>query len=173
MNKDNFNIVIREAQESDAQSLIDCTREIFKTTKELGYEPEDANTSLSDKKHTISMFSKVPNAILLVAVKDGMVIGDLSFRGGQTRQFRHVGELGVQVLEEYRNKGIGTSLIKELINWGSENKIIKKINLRVRRDNTNAIHVYKKLGFKEEGIFRKEFYCEGELYDLIAMSIHV
>ncbi len=50
------------------------------------------------------------------------------------------------VLEKYQNKGIGTLLLKSLIN---KYKNIKNITLEVRCDNTKAINLYKKMGFKE------------------------
>lgn len=119
------------------------------------------------------MFSQADNAILLVADLDGKIVGNLSFRVGPTKKFSHAGEFGVQILKDCWNLGIGTELIKYLINWAKENKSIYKISLRVRSDNQNAIHVYKKLGFKEEGLLKGEMVCNGILYDVVYMGLMV
>jgi RimJ/RimL family protein N-acetyltransferase len=119
------------------------------------------------------MFSQAENSILLVAILNDRIVGNLSFRGGYLKKFQHVGEFGVQVLRDYWNMGIGKELIKHLINWAKENKAIYKISLRVRTDNQNAIHMYKNLGFKEEGILKNEMMSKGILYDLMYMGLMV
>ena len=57
-----------------------------------------------------------------------------------------------EVLEEYRNKKIGSSLLDYLVNLGNYD-----ITLEVRETNVPAISLYEKLGFEEAGI-RKNFY---------------
>jgi len=62
----------------------------------------------------------------------------------------------VFVLEEYRNKNIGTKLLEYLINIAKSNNLIN-ITLEVRKSNQAAIHLYKKTGFVEVAI-RKYYY---------------
>lgn len=50
--------------------------------------------------------------------------------------------------EEYRNKGIGTELVKALVSWFRKNKI-KTIELDVSQKNKTAVKLYEKIGFKE------------------------
>lgn len=58
------------------------------------------------------------------------------------------------VLENYQNKGIGTKLIKYLINNYSD---VDNITLEVREDNIKAIHIYEVNGFKKVAI-RENYY---------------
>ncbi len=53
--------------------------------------------------------------------------------------------ISIAVLPEFRRRGIGTALIKELIrkNTGS----VRKVELQVRISNLPAISLYQKLGF--------------------------
>ena len=60
------------------------------------------------------------------------------------------------VLEDYQNKHIGTSLIEFLIKKYSN---INNMTLEVREDNLKAIHIYEKMGFKKVAI-RKNYYNE-------------
>lgn len=46
-----------------------------------------------------------------------------------------------------------------------------KLSLIVDCENSRAVSVYKKLGFKEEGILRHEFFVDGEYRDVIRMAI--
>ena len=59
------------------------------------------------------------------------------------------------VLESHQNQGIGSKLMKELINKFEQDKT--NITLEVRCDNCNAIHLYKKQGFIEKAT-RKNYY---------------
>lgn len=59
------------------------------------------------------------------------------------------------VLDYFKNHGIGTKLINHVIDKYKEK--CKNITLEVRKDNENAIHLYKKVGFKEKAI-RKNYY---------------
>lgn len=59
------------------------------------------------------------------------------------------------VLDYFQNKGIGTCLINFVIDKYKEK--CKNITLEVRKDNKNAINLYKKVGFVEKAI-RKNYY---------------
>jgi RimJ/RimL family protein N-acetyltransferase len=171
--KTNQKLVIRKACVDDAANLNEFLRTIIIETDHFGYESDEFTITDEQQAHTISMFSKADNAILLVATLDDKIVGDLSFRVGSSKKFHHTGEFGVQVLKDCWNLGIGKELMNYLINWAKENNSIYKISLRVRTDNQNAIHVYKKLGFKEEGILKNEIMCKGILYDLMYMGLMV
>ena len=60
------------------------------------------------------------------------------------------------VLEEFQNQHIGSSLLEELIDISKYNKLIN-ITLEVREDNKKAIYLYSKYGFKKVSI-RKNYY---------------
>src|SRR5438132_3604743 len=66
---------------------------------------------------------------------------------------RHSASFGVVVHQDYQGQGIGEALLKEAIKTAKENKI-KKIWLHVYDYNKQAIKLYKKHGFKKEGVFR-------------------
>ena len=61
----------------------------------------------------------------------------------------------IVVHENYRNKGIATSLLKYI----EKDRNIKNITLEVRESNINAIKFYLKNGFKKVSI-RKNYYKE-------------
>lgn len=62
--------------------------------------------------------------------------------------------------EQYRNKGIGTSIIKEVISKSNEN-----IYLWVYKDNIKAIKLYKKLGFLMKEETDSRYYMEYRVAD--------
>ncbi len=68
--------------------------------------------------------------------------------------------LNLFVIEEFRGKGIGKRLVKEVLRVCLEEKI-KMITLEVRVSNQRAITLYKELGFTK-GAIRKTYYRDGE-----------
>lgn len=63
------------------------------------------------------------------------------------------------VKEEFRNKGIGTKLLKSALEISKQKKF-RKVFLEVKSDNLVAKKIYESLGFKEIGI-RKKYYFNG------------
>ena len=56
-------------------------------------------------------------------------------------------------------------IAKKAKDYGKE-----KIELEVRIDNYNAIRLYEKFGFRNEGILRRGFLVDGEYIDLLLMG---
>ena len=73
--------------------------------------------------------------------------------------------MNIIVKKAYRNMKVGSFLLESLI-LNINNYKIKKINLEVNSNNISAISLYKKYGFKIDGI-RKKYYG---LDDAILMS---
>lgn len=54
----------------------------------------------------------------------------------------------VSVIEEYQGKGITSSLLSQVINYGKLNNF-DKLRLEVSKLNINALNIYQYMGFKE------------------------
>lgn len=74
--------------------------------------------------------------------------------------------IDVAVHKEFRRQGIAKKLLLEMIKQCKSQGVFE-INLEVRKSNTPAIELYKKLGFVENGL-RKRYYENTE--DAILMQ---
>ncbi|MBP1358316.1 MAG: GNAT family N-acetyltransferase [Sulfolobus sp.] len=79
------------------------------------------------------------NHYTVVAEVDGKIIGEASLYSD--------GELAVVVVPEYRRFGIGTELVKRLIEYGKKAGM-KSIKFYTLPENYPMIRIGKKLGFK-------------------------
>ena len=79
--------------------------------------------------------------------------------------------IGADISEEFSGKGIATESYKKFIPFVFEKYNLNKISLEVLSTNERAIHLYKKLGFKLEGIKREEILKKEKFVDSILMSI--
>lgn len=60
-------------------------------------------------------------------------------------------ELGIAVTKEVRKMGVGTLLMEKIIHQAISEGY-KSISLSVDLENSSAVHIYKKLGFKDYGV---------------------
>lgn len=133
-------IIVRKAVKSDAAALIEYLNIIGGESNFLTFGAGEFGRSIEQEEEFIVNALKNENALFIIAEINGKVVGNLNFSGGLRVRTAHVGEFGVSVLKEYWGNGVGEELIKYLINWSNTTKIIRKINLRVRTDNTRGIN---------------------------------
>ncbi|MBB6131020.1 GNAT family N-acetyltransferase [Mucilaginibacter lappiensis] len=172
LTKNGISYYIRQADENDAEQIIQYSKNIFASTNQLLTTPEEYNISVADEKVWINNIRKSKNSELLIAILDNQVIGCLFFIGQQKAKNAHVGELGINVHPGYQATGIGRALMETLIRWVNKHNAIEKIVLEVFATNLNAIKLYYSLGFKEEGRFVKAVKQKnGEYVDVIQMYL--
>ena len=107
--------------------------------------------SMESLKHEVTH----PNSICLVALDDsGRVLGHVSMR--KILDEGHINNIAVK--NEARQNGIGTKLLAELVSAAKESGICA-LTLEVRSRNREAISLYKKFGFLEQGL-RKNYYTD-------------
>lgn len=169
----NEKIIIRKANKFDAKALIDYLNIIGGESDFLTFGIGQFGRSVREEEAFIENTLKKENALFIIAEFNGKVVGNLNFSGGLRQRNAHAGEFGVSILKEYWGNGIGKELIKYLISWSKNSGIIRKINLRVRTDNTRGIYLYKKFGFLEEGIVKRDFFINGEFYDSLLMGLMI
>ncbi|MPM36772.1 Spermidine N(1)-acetyltransferase [bioreactor metagenome] len=103
-------------------------------------------------------------------LKTGKYIGGCSINECDVKNRTCV--VGIMIGDkEYWGKGYGSDALKVLIKFIFEEVNMNKIKLNVFSFNNRAIACYKKVGFKEEGILKKEIYRNGRYYDEIIMAM--
>ena len=60
-----------------------------------------------------------------------------------------VGEIGIAVTAKKQGQGYGTEAVRAITEYGRNVLQLKRIVLRTNLDNSRAIHVYEKCGFRE------------------------
>ena len=107
--------------------------------------------------------------LLLVGDSHGDIVGVLGFIGGVFKKISHVVEIGMAIKRDSRNAGLGSILLREGISWARK-KGFYRLELGVLSTNEQAMSLYKKFGFQEEGIRKSRYHIEGTWVDEILMS---
>ena len=81
----------------------------------------------------------------------------------------HLGSLGISLLAEYRDSGIGQEMMLE-----AERQVrrlgVEVIDLEVFESNARAIHMYEKVGYKITGKIPEALKYGGKYFDAIIMT---
>ena len=64
-------------------------------------------------------------------------------------------------------------MLDVLIDWARKSGSVKKINLRVRTDNTRAIQLYERKGFVHEGTISREVVLDDTYFDRHWMGLEL
>lgn len=118
----------------------------------LGKELNPKYISLYD----IDEILKDKSQIIYGYYEDNNIIGFIHL----TISFDEADIINVIVQKQYRNQGIGSSLISHSI---KENKL-QKLNLEVKESNNNAIKFYENLGFKKIRIIKNYYGTENAFF---------
>lgn len=164
--------LIRKAEIEDAKAMVAYVNQIAGESDNLTFGPGEFGMTVEDEIAFIDSVNRSDNQLILLAVYEGRIIGNLSFRAGGRPRIAHSGEFGISVLKEFWGNGVAEAVISSLIDWAKEHGI-RKIDLQVRDDNEGAIRLYKKLGFKEEGHISRKFLIDGEFYSVYYMGMEL
>ena len=167
--KNGKTVLIRTALAKDSSSLVKLMKSVIKEGPFTLYEPDEYNSTIKSEARRILRFKKAEGKIYIVAEYKKEITGFVSFDNWDTRRTSHTGLFSVFLKKKWRGSGIGTLLIKALISWGEKNTLNKKLSLAVFSTNKNAIALYKKLGFKQEGRCPADMIIDGEKVDSILM----
>ena len=122
------------------------------------------------EERPVNTYEKV--VLGIEAKAERKLIGVIDLRDAEPE----VGEAELDVYigdAEYRQGGgYGTEALRLMCRYGFNNMRLHQITLWVVAENEVARHVYRKIGFVEEGRHRESFVGEnGERHDMILMSM--
>lgn len=80
-------------------------------------------------------------------------------------------EIQIIIDNSFRGQGLATIAMQKGLDYAFNTLNMYKVYLYVDVDNVKGLHVYKKLGFVEEGRLRKHFFTNGKYHDSYIMGI--
>lgn len=166
--KDGRKVVLRTPRWEDLDdfleiinSLVDEGADILRTERVSKEEEIDFLSKVLSRLEKDEMF-------YLVAEVDGKVVAvsEISKRGGYEK---HVGVIGIAIRNGFRDLGIGTEIMKALVEQ-AQKMGLKVLTLSAFATNKSAIHVYEKVGFVQTGTIPKKHFKEGKYIDEIILT---
>ena len=112
------------------------------------------------------------NGPVYYAIDGEKVVGWCDIFPKDNPRMKHRGGLGMGIVREYRKQGLGKRLMQATLEHAKKFGI-EKVELTVYCTNLDAIALYKKMGFKEEGLVKDYRRLDGISYDVLAMAKHL
>ena len=165
------NVTFREPVIEDAKEIVDFYNYVGGETSFLSFEKDEYPLDVEGQKESIQATNESPINTMLLAFVDGKIVGIGTISSSHKIKSRHSGELGIVVAQEYQGKGIGTSIIQQLIDWAKGNGVTTRIQLDTRTDNELAVKLYQSFGFEIEGCLKNSTLLDGKYYDLYVMGM--
>lgn len=162
-------VFLRPELSNDTEMLWDMFSTLSKASLDNLVEPF-TRERVEGWTSNINYHRALPILALVKAGNKEKVVGSATLSFHLTEANRHKAELGITVHDDYQNLGLGTIMINHLLDIARK-KGLKKVYLLVNADNSRAIHVYEKCGFKIEARLEKEHSREGRLEDDYRMAI--
>ncbi|KAJ8124270.1 hypothetical protein O1611_g9371 [Lasiodiplodia mahajangana] len=96
-------------------------------------------------------------------------IGYVTVREAQPYQRR--GMLSIQITPAYQNKGYGFEVVNWAMDWSFRWGGLHSLALGASLYNERAVAVYRKAGFRQEGISKEAIYRNRKWWDTVQMAI--
>ncbi len=74
-------------------------------------------------------------------------------------------EVGYMLDAPYHNQGLGTEVLRAVLNYGFEEMKLHKIQADVDSENVASLKLLARFGFKQEALFRENRFFNGKYYD--------
>jgi RimJ/RimL family protein N-acetyltransferase len=162
-------LIIRPVQEDDAEAFLTLSNRLDEETAFRLLEPGERRSTVEEQREIIGRVQSTENHAILVAERDGQLVGYIAAIGGKYRRNKHGVHVVVAVLQTCSGQGIGTKLFEALETWARRYRI-HRLELTVMVHNERAIGLYKRLGFKVEGRKRHSLLVDGSYVDEYCMS---
>ena len=165
----NNTYIIREAVSDDAEKMISYLNQVGGESDYLMHGENEFNVPVEGVKRKLAMSKDSENSVVLIAVENDQIIARAELDGYYPVRIRHRAKFSISVRKDYWNQGIGTEMLKRIIEQAKDMKIAV-IELEVISDNVRAIHLYRKMGFADIGIYKEYFYVDGMFKDAVVMQ---
>lgn len=167
--KDGTVMIMRPLSKDDGPALLDFFSAL--PEKDRIFLKEDViNKGIIDRWVEELDYDKV---LPIIAEKDSVIHADATLHFNRYGWQKHIAEIRCVVSEEYRHRGLGTALMRELVHY-ADMKGVSKIVARLMDNQKSAQRAFQKLGFKKAAQI-KDFVMDikGKTHNQIIMVIDV
>lgn len=148
--KNGSKAVFCSPSEADAAELLEYLKITAQETDFLLRYPEECTMTLAQEEAYLRSHLQSPYETMILCRVDGTIAGNCQFARKTKLKNRHRATIGIALLRQYWDLGIGTAMFREMIRLAKEEGI-EQLELEVFEGNTRAMALYEKMGFRTVG----------------------
>lgn len=159
-------VVLRTAEERDAENFLEYLKITTEETPFLIREPDEIPASIKQEQVFIKAKKESAREGIIIAEIDGKFIGSCSFMSiSGYKRLQHRCEVAIALYKEFCGLGIGKAMMEVVLDL-AKTVGYEQAELEVITKNQSAIVFYEKLGFQRYGIFPNNMkYADGNYVD--------
>lgn len=138
--------ILRAPRASDAAEMVEYLKTTAAETEFLIRYPEECRFNEEMEKTFLENTVNSKNDLMIVCEVEGKIAGNCQISFNNRIKTSHRATVGIALLREFWELGIGTKLFEELI-AAAKTRGVSQIELEVIEGNERAIHLYEKMGF--------------------------
>ncbi len=131
----------------DAEKMLEYIKRASGETDFLARYPEEWNISTEQEAAWVNRVRNSMDTLAITCYIDGEVAGSCEIRFKSGLKTSHRASIGIAILKDYWNLGIGSAMFAELIT-AAERRGTEIMELEFVEGNERARHLYEKFGFR-------------------------
>ncbi|UPW01210.1 GNAT family N-acetyltransferase [Halorussus gelatinilyticus] len=168
---DDFEYEVRPARESDRESVAALIREV---ADEGGIVVDERVADAIERDGALIRRNERESRMVFVAERIGddasrEIVGWVSLQGFELPAREHTAELTVGVASEYRERGIGGTLLERGMAWADSEDCVK-VYQSLPATNEDALELLDDHGWTREATRADHYKVEGDLVDEVQMA---
>jgi len=166
-------IVLRSIKWEDLYTLLEFKNSLVNErlmNEDFGLSLDKIFTREEEMKWLSSRLIEIEEGkvINVAAFHNDKLVGNSDIKREKYKDRKHHGILSIAVLSGWGDKGIGTIMMQELFEQAKKEGM-KSLQLEVLNNNSNAIHLYEKLGFVKVGVIPRKVIRNNKSFDSVIM----
>ena len=173
--KNGINAILKTPETHDAEQLLDCIKIASGETDFLSRCTEDWESfTVEDEEKWISANRESDHNLIIACYIDGKAVGSCDITFFNDMKTSHRAGIGIAILKDYWNLGIGSAMFIELIQTAKKHKGTEIIELEYLEGNERGKALYEKFGFVtvavkpkicklKDGTYQNLFYMQKEI----------
>lgn len=168
---DGRKVILRTPRMSDLDDFLEFINSLVDEGAEILVEKRTTREAEADWVGRLLADIEKGSVICVAGEVEGKVVANSEVRKG-TGKRSHVGTLGVGIRDGYRDVGIGTEMMRVLVEE-SRKAGLKLLRLTVFDSNLRARHVYEKVDFRQVGKMPKAIRQGDRYVDEVSMALEL
>ena len=170
--KDKSKMIFRELDLGDGEAVVDYLNKVGGETNFLTFGKEGISYTIQQEKVLLRNMKETKGNYMIGGYLKNKLVTVGSITSSSKERLKHKADVGISVLKDYWNIGIGSQMMEYLIFLCRKNSF-RKIDLIVYENNERAIKLYEKLGFVKEGLLTRDVLIDGVFYSSYHMGLKI
>jgi RimJ/RimL family protein N-acetyltransferase len=163
--RDDARAILRPMAPGDADGLWNFLRQLPEIDKSHFHEDVDRREVVERWATSLDYDAALP----ILALQESRVVGSATLFRNRTGWKQRVGIVRILIASDFRHKGLGTAMIREIRHLG-EKAALNYLLAEVIEEQQAAVRALERMGFEKAAVHRKFVNDrKGDLHDLVVL----